>query len=68
MYICQCCGGRFETPVLWRESRGEYFGYPVYEEVLGCPYCGGSYENELLRTIRSELYLWFGLAPSTILA
>lgn len=46
MYICQCCGGRFTTPALCRESRGEYFGYQAYEEILGCPYCGGHYEYE----------------------
>lgn len=34
MYICQCCGGRFTTPALCRESRGEYFGYQAYEEIL----------------------------------
>ena len=38
--------GRFTTPALCRESRGEYFGYQAYEEILGCPYCGGHYEYE----------------------
>ena len=39
MYECQSCGFRFEEPEPHRE-RCEGYGY---EEVWGCPRCGGGY-------------------------
>ena len=46
MYSCDCCGRHFEEPVPYREYQGECFGFPSYEEMLGCPYCGGGYEED----------------------
>lgn len=43
MYVCLDCYSTFEEPARWKESRGECFGFPAYEEMCGCPYCGGSY-------------------------
>lgn len=43
-YVCPCCGEEFNDPdeVSWEESRGEFWGMPVYEKysTLRCPYCG----------------------------
>ena len=38
-YECQSCGNRFNKPRVHRE-RCEDYGY---EEVCGCPHCGGGY-------------------------
>ena len=46
MYICDCCGRHFTQPALYEEYQGECFGFSTYEEMLGCPYCGGSYEED----------------------
>lgn len=46
MYICDCCGRRFAQPAIHEEYQGECFGFSTYEEMLGCPYCGGSYEED----------------------
>lgn len=43
MYVCLDCYATFEEPARWKESRGEWFGFPAYEKMRGCPYCGGSY-------------------------
>ena len=43
MYICIECGSTFEDPVNWKEDRGEYFGFPAYEEYCGSPCCRGDY-------------------------
>lgn len=43
MYVCLDCNRLFTIPVTWRESRGEYFGYPTYEEFMGSPCCKGNY-------------------------
>lgn len=42
MYECQGCGRRFHEPSLVREPV-EFWGRTVWEEVLGCPSCGGGY-------------------------
>lgn len=44
MLQCACCGARWEAPSYFRQSRGECFGFPAYEESAGCPRCGGSLE------------------------
>lgn len=46
MYRCNCCGREFAEPKPHEEDRGEYFGFPAKESVLGCPYCGGGYTSE----------------------
>ena len=43
-YICDCCGSRFAHPKAYNDYRGECYGFPSWERVAGCPYCGGSYE------------------------
>lgn len=43
---CDCCGRHFTLPSSHEEYQGECFGFPAYEDTLGCPYCGGSYEED----------------------
>lgn len=43
MFVCCDCGRVFSEPECSSEDRGEYFGFPAYEDVSGCPSCGGSY-------------------------
>lgn len=52
-YKCLECGHIFEEgeQARWRESRGEYWGTPCYEEMSGCPLCKGSFEE----TVRCEI-------------
>lgn len=47
MQICLECGKTFEENDIayWRESRGEFWGFPAYEIVSGCPYCHGDYDE-----------------------
>lgn len=45
MYKCLDCGRVFDEPISWSESRGEYWGMSCSEEVGGCPYCKGDYEE-----------------------
>lgn len=46
-YICDCCNRRFDEPKLHSEYRETLeSGYRVFEGVLGCPFCGGPYEEE----------------------
>ena len=47
MYRCIDCGAIFEDPVTWKESRGEYWGFPCSETMSGCPECEGDYEEAL---------------------
>lgn len=42
MFECQCCGAKFSEPALTRERR-DWWGSYCYEEISGCPRCGGSY-------------------------
>lgn len=44
-FRCCECGREFDEPKHWKEDRGEYFGYPAYEDMWGCPYCYGDYEE-----------------------
>lgn len=41
-YECLSCGRRFSEPRIHKE-RSEYWGSWGYEEVTGCPVCGGGY-------------------------
>ena len=47
MNICLECGKTFEDSEIahWQESRGEFWGFPAYETVSGCPRCQGDYEE-----------------------
>ena len=47
MLKCLDCGHIFEEGDRheWKEARGEYWGQPAYETVVGCPRCGGAYEE-----------------------
>ena len=40
MYQCECCGNVFALPKIIKESRGQCFGEPAYENVYVCPDCG----------------------------
>ena len=39
MYECQSCGVRFTEPAYYYERRDDY----GFEEIVGCPICGGGY-------------------------
>jgi len=41
-YECDACGARFSEPAAGRESRGEFWGGPAYEETKCCPRCGAA--------------------------
>ena len=45
MFRCVECGAVFEQPQYYRESRGEFWGTPCYEEYEGCPCCAGDFEE-----------------------
>lgn len=45
MYQCVECGRKFEEPTGYREAQGEHHGQPVYEELEGCPRCGGEFQE-----------------------
>jgi len=46
MYKCEECKFVFERPDVWKESRGEFWGMPAFEEVTGCPNCNsGDFEE-----------------------
>lgn len=44
-YKCLECGEFFTEPKKWKEYRGEFWGAPAYEEMVGCPDCRGDYEE-----------------------
>lgn len=46
-YKCYDCGKVFEYPDVWEESRGEFWGFPAYESMSGCPYCQGDYKEAI---------------------
>lgn len=47
MLICLECGKTFEEDEIkhWKEDRGEFWGFPSYENMSGCPHCQGDYEE-----------------------
>lgn len=46
MYRCKECGNLFEEgeQATWIEDYGECHGYPVSEQMSGCPLCRGDYD------------------------
>ena len=47
MLKCIECGHIFEEDekAEWHESRGEFWGFPCEEKMVGCPKCHGVYEE-----------------------
>lgn len=47
VFICLECGETFDEDEIytWREDRGEFWGVSCSEEMSGCPYCSGNYEE-----------------------
>lgn len=47
MQKCLECGKVFEDDEIahWQESRGEFWGFPAYESMSGCPHCHGACEE-----------------------
>ena len=45
LYVCLECQHVFDEDEIatWEEDQGEYWGVPCYEELCGCPKCGGSF-------------------------
>lgn len=39
-FVCEDCGRPFGHPKIIKESRGEYWGIPCFEDVGVCPHCG----------------------------
>lgn len=52
-YKCLECGEIFEEYEIkkWEEYRGDCHGTPAYETMVGCPHCGGDFEE----AVRCEL-------------
>ena len=52
-FKCLECGHIFEEceEDHWQESRGEYWGIPCFEDMVGCPLCRGDYE----KTVKCEV-------------
>lgn len=49
-YKCLECGHIFEEgeQARWCESRGEFWGMPCEESMIGCPLCKGNFEETTL--------------------
>ena len=45
MFKCTECEAIFEEPATWEESRGEFWGFPCTETMVGCPECRGGCEE-----------------------
>ena len=43
MFVCYDCEETFLEPSRCIEDRGEWFGFPSYEKIYACPYCGGAF-------------------------
>ena len=43
MFRCGDCENEFNEPKIIRESRGEFWGMPAYEDIGVCPYCGSDF-------------------------
>lgn len=43
MFVCLDCHSIFQEPKHYTETHG--LSSPPYEELDGCPYCGGAYAN-----------------------
>lgn len=41
MYVCLDCNATFLEPKHWEECHG--FDHGPFEQICGCPYCGGAY-------------------------
>lgn len=48
-YKCNDCEREFDEDEIahWKESRGEFWGMPCYEEMCGCPFCHSSDIEEI---------------------
>lgn len=46
IYTCLDCGETFDVPKKWVERHG--LDTPPYEELNGCPFCGGAYAHTIL--------------------
>ena len=47
MFKCGDCGKTFNEPDLVRESRGEFWGMPAYEDMYYCPHCGSDFIDKV---------------------
>ena len=56
MYKCDCCGELFDEPIVIRESRGEYWGFPCYEELTVSPCCKDSFEESKTFYAEGKVY------------
>lgn len=56
LYKCCECGRIFEESEIetWKESRGEFWGQPAYEDMSGCPYCFSTAYEEYDESEESE--------------
>lgn len=56
-YKCLDCGEVFDEPKKWKEYRGEFWGTPAYEEMVGCPHCEGDFGEMVICEICGEEHL-----------
>lgn len=52
MYTCVECGFSFERPVRLHDRHG--LDTPPFEELLGCPECGGAFVESITCNVCSE--------------
>lgn len=45
MYVCLGCGKLFEEPDTVQEYRGEFWGFPSYENMSCSPCCHDDYDE-----------------------
>ena len=56
MFKCNCCGETFEKPIVIRESRGEYWGLPCYEELTVSPCCKDDFTEGKMYHVEGKVY------------
>lgn len=56
VYICKNCGEIFEEPKIVKESRGEFWGHPAFEDCYYSPCCGCDYDEAIECNICGEWY------------
>ena len=56
MFKCNCCGKTFEEPMVVRESRGEYWGFPCYENIAVSPCCKEDFTEGKMYHVEGKVY------------
>lgn len=56
MFKCNCCGETFEEPKILHESRGEYWGFPSYEDIAVSPCCEEDFTEGKMYHVDGKVY------------